>query len=70
MSISLQKRTENPDEALRLMVSIIGDGRLDWTLFDLNDARFKGILTTTWEELEDAKSIAAPCQSAARGCAV
>ena len=57
MSISRQKRTENLDEALRLMLSIIGDGRLHWTLFDLNDARFTGILTTTWEELEAAGSV-------------
>jgi hypothetical protein len=47
MSISLRESTENLDEALRLMLSIIGDGRLNWTLFDSNDTRFKGILTTT-----------------------
>jgi hypothetical protein len=53
MSESPRTREENEREALRIMLNIIGDGRLDSELFEPGDARFKGILATTWEELEE-----------------
>jgi hypothetical protein len=52
MSISQEKRTDNVREALRVMLDIVGSGRLNWTLFDADDIRFARVLPTTWEELE------------------
>jgi hypothetical protein len=37
-----------------MMLTIVGEGRLDGTLFEPDDARFKDILPTTWEDLEEA----------------
>jgi hypothetical protein len=54
MSKSPETREENGRTALRIMLGIIGDGRLDWTLFEQGDPRFESILATTWEELEEA----------------
>jgi len=54
MSKSPKDRAENLREALRIMASIIGDGRFDWTLFEPEDALFNDILATTWEELEES----------------
>lgn len=53
MSESPRTREENEREALRIMLGIIGNGRLDSELFEPADDRFKGILLTTWEELEE-----------------
>jgi hypothetical protein len=57
MSKSEQERTENTREALRVMLGIAGDDRLDWTLFDAKDQRLAHILETTWEKLEATQCV-------------
>lgn len=51
MTISRQQRERNVEDALRLMVEIIGDEHLDGVLFEPADGRFQSTLPTTWEQL-------------------
>src|ERR1051325_4124966 len=72
MSKSPNHRAENLRQALRIMTAIVGAGRFDWTLFEPEDARFKEILATTWEDLEERgwlKRMSTPdYQLTAAGC--
>jgi hypothetical protein len=52
MTISKQKQTDNINDALRVILDVVGDEHLDGALFELNDSRFRDIITTTWEHLE------------------
>ena len=52
MSIAKQDREENHKTALQLMLQTLGDGAIDTTLFQTDNAPFAGnVLRTTWEEL-------------------
>lgn len=57
MSISEQDRKDNIRDALRAMIEIAGDDRLNWTLFDDKDARLTHISDATWEELETTRCV-------------
>jgi hypothetical protein len=52
MTISKQQQTDNIDEALRMMLRIVGDQNVDDIMFPPDDARLQGTLTTSWEHLE------------------
>lgn len=52
MTIPRHQQTDNVEDALRVILDIVGDKHLDGALFEFGDARFRNIITTTWEHIE------------------
>ena len=53
MTLSKQARLDNMEQALRLMLSQLGERPLYQEFFNPDDPAFAGIHNTSWKELED-----------------
>jgi len=60
MSLSVESRRNNFEEALRLMVQEVGDAYFGRVFIDIGSERYANILGTTWKELKDRFLVALP----------
>lgn len=51
MSISQEERRSEALALLKLLFQVLGESAIDCTRFDSSDARFRGIQSTSWDEL-------------------